>query len=89
MYSDEDGTATKQSQAVYDARMRMLLSTTSLLSWLGFGAAILNGEYARENLTFTSSLNQLGLLSWSKILWASCVAKHNTMLLQLLELIGA
>jgi hypothetical protein len=68
MYSDEDGTATKQSQAVYDARMRILLPTTSLLSWLGFGAAILNGEYARENLSFTSSLNQSSLLCWSRIL---------------------
>lgn len=72
MYADEDGIATRRSQAVYDARMRILLSTTSLLSWLGFGAAILNGEYAGENLQFTLSLKQSGLLRWSKFLWASC-----------------
>jgi hypothetical protein len=74
MYCDEDGIATKQSQDVYDTRMRILLSMTSLLSWLGFGAAILNGEYAGENLRFTLSLKQsgIGLLRWSKFLWVSC-----------------
>ncbi|KAI9745397.1 MAG: hypothetical protein M1818_000931 [Claussenomyces sp. TS43310] len=72
MYSDEDGIATKRSQALYDARMRILLSTTSLLSWLGFGAAILNGEYAGDNL----SLEGFEFLRWSKFLWASCAQRR-------------
>ncbi len=72
MYMDEDGTATKQSQDAYDARMRILLSATSLLSWLGFGAAILNREYGQDNLQFTSPLNeQFYILRWSKFLWVS------------------
>jgi len=72
MYSDEDGIATKQSQAIYDTRMRILLSTTSLLSWLGFGAAIFNAEYARENLHLKLIVKQSDLLGWSKYLWVSC-----------------
>ncbi|RFU32967.1 hypothetical protein B7463_g3371, partial [Scytalidium lignicola] len=69
MYSDEDGIATKQSQATYDSRVRMLLLTTSLLSWLGFSAAILNGEYVRENIYFIPPLELSGLLHCSKVLW--------------------
>jgi hypothetical protein len=76
MYSDEDGVATKQSQSVYDARIRTLVSTTSLLSWLCFGAALLNGEYSREKLQFSLPLKPLDLLSWSKFLWASGVLAH-------------
>jgi len=77
MYSDEDGLATKQSQAAYDTRMRILLSTTSFLSWVGFGAAILNGEYTRENSLLTLSLKQSDLIQWSKFLWVSCVHLNN------------
>jgi hypothetical protein len=53
MYSDEDGVATKQLQSLYNTRIRTLVSATSLLSWLCFGAALLNGEYSRENLQFS------------------------------------
>ena len=67
MYWDEDGIATKQSQAVYDARMRILLYATSLLSSLGFGASILNGDYAGEDLRFTLSLKPSGLLHRGQI----------------------
>ena len=73
MYEDEDGTATKESQADYDARMRFLLSANSLLSWITFIAAIWNGEYGpQEDLKSTAiSLNQPDLLRWSKFVWAS------------------
>ncbi|OKL62783.1 hypothetical protein UA08_01523 [Talaromyces atroroseus] len=61
MYSDQDGWATAQSQAVYSSRIRLLLSLTSVLSWLGFGAALLEGQYAAPIQTNT--------LEWSKYLW--------------------
>jgi len=70
MYSDDDGIATKQSQAVYNTRIRILLYTTSLLSWLGFGLAVLNGDYAGD-----FSLLLSGFLGWSKFLWVSCALK--------------
>ena len=75
MYSDKDGIAMTRSQAVYDARIRTLLAMTSLLSWLGFCAAVLNGEYAREYFTFPLPLKHISLLSWSKFLWVSCTPK--------------
>jgi len=71
IYSDEDGVATKESQAAYDARVRMLRSLIVLLSWLGLCVAVLNGEYARENLHLTSSLTQLIFLHGTKFLWVS------------------
>lgn len=70
MYKDEDGVATKQSQAVYNARIRGLLSSTLILSWLGLVATILNGEYAKERFDFILLLNQS---DWSGILWASYI----------------
>lgn len=74
MYTDQDGIATERSQAMYNSRMRILLSTTSLLSWAGFAFAILNGEFTRENLRLTlSSLNQTDLLHLSKFLWESYI----------------
>jgi hypothetical protein len=76
MYSDKDGTATEQSQAEYDARIRLLKSGTSLLSWLGFAAAVFSGEYARENLHFTRSLKQNDLMQWTIFLWASFFIRH-------------
>lgn len=81
MYSDKDGIATTRSQAVYNAHTRKLLAITSLLSWLGFCAAVLNGEYSRENFTFPLSLKQPDLLSWNKFLWASYTQKGTHMLL--------
>jgi hypothetical protein len=71
IYSDEDGIATKQSQAVYDARIGTLLFTTSLLSWLGFGAAIWEGAYIKENMLLAISLDKKSLLRLSKLLWVS------------------
>ena len=71
MYSDEDGFATKQSQAAYTARMNILLSITALLSFLGFGAAILNGEYTLQNLQCKLSLITSVLFYCNKLLWAS------------------
>ena len=76
MYADEDGIASKQSEAAYHGRLRVLLSTTSLISWLGFGMAVLNGDYARERLYW----DHLSLHYWSKILWASqCHSKAHTL----------
>ncbi len=69
IYSDEDGIATKQSQAEYDTRMRTLLSATSLLSWVGFAAAILEGAYTRESLRFPALLDKYSLLHSSKVMW--------------------
>jgi hypothetical protein len=72
MYSDKDGMATKQSQAVYDRSIRRLLFVTSLLSWLGFVAAVLNGEYTGNNLHDLVSLDEASFLSLGQFLWASC-----------------
>jgi len=69
MYSDEDGIASKRSQAVYDTRMRTLLFTTSLLSWVGFGAAILEGAYTKEGLRFPRRLDESHLSYLNKIIW--------------------
>ncbi|CAI7643455.1 unnamed protein product [Penicillium glandicola] len=49
MYSDKDGTASKESEAVYWDRIRTLRSLNSLLSLLGVGAFTLSGEYSGEN----------------------------------------
>ena len=40
MYSDENGVASKESEAAYNARIRLLVSMTSFLSWLGLAAAV-------------------------------------------------
>jgi hypothetical protein len=69
MYRDGDGTATEQSQAQYGARVRLLFLATRLLSFVGFGAAILNGKYARENLKLHVSLDMATLLEYSKLCW--------------------
>ncbi|KAE9365698.1 ABC multidrug transporter [Stipitochalara longipes BDJ] len=79
MHSDQDGTATKQSQAVYDFRIRRLLFTTSLLSWLGLFAAALNNEYTGKNLRIPVSLKGASLLRLSQFLlslhWKDSPAK--------------
>jgi hypothetical protein len=71
MYLDEDGAATNQSQAVYDARIRLLLFATCLLSFVGFGTAVLNGDYTQEKLQFGILLNTSDLVEYSKLLWVS------------------
>ncbi|PYH72299.1 uncharacterized protein BO88DRAFT_402533 [Aspergillus vadensis CBS 113365] len=40
MYSDEDGAASKESEVAYNARIRLLVSMTEFLSWLGLAAAV-------------------------------------------------
>jgi hypothetical protein len=69
MYHDKDGVATKQSQAVYDSRIRSLLFATRLLSFVGLGTAFLNGEYAGENLQLPVSPTILDLVTSQKLLW--------------------
>ncbi|KAE8360440.1 hypothetical protein BDV27DRAFT_134516 [Aspergillus caelatus] len=59
MYSDEDGMASKESQSQYNIRIRMLISLTTLLSWLDLSTAVANGNYARENVQFGFSFTQL------------------------------
>jgi len=71
MYADQDGTATKQSQAAYDCSIRRLLFTTSLLSWLGLAAAALNDEYTRDNLPNLLHVREISHLNLSQLLWAS------------------
>lgn len=46
MYSDRDGTATKQSQSTYDTHLRFLRLASSVLSSIGFGAVATGGEYS-------------------------------------------
>jgi hypothetical protein len=65
MYSDNDGTASKDSEVAYWARIRSLTVLTSLLSWMGFGAALLSSEYT------SMELNVYQPISWIKFLWAS------------------
>lgn len=65
MYSDEDGTASKESEAIYWDRTRTICSLNSLLSLLGVGAFTLSGEYAKEH----KSCNQP--IFFAKVLWAS------------------
>ena len=50
MYADQDGSASKESQAIYDRRIQGLVSATSLLSSWGFLVAALCNEYAENNL---------------------------------------
>lgn len=71
MYEDEDGIATKQSEAVYATRTRLLLFMNAVLSWLGFGAAILHGEYDRDDLHLLFSSGLSGLCGWTSFLWVS------------------
>lgn len=71
MYSDQDGTATKQSQATYENHIRRLLFTSSLLSWLGFVAAALNNEYMGDNLRVLVNLREISIPSVGQLLWAS------------------
>lgn len=47
MYSDRDGTASKQSQIAYDRQMRLLRLATGVLSSIGFAVEIVHGECIR------------------------------------------
>lgn len=46
MYSDRDGTATKQSQFTYDTHMRFLRLASGVLSSIGFAAVIIGEKYS-------------------------------------------
>lgn len=75
MYSDEDGAASKESEAAYKARIRLLVSMTSFLSWLGLAAAVTDvADYRVIFLQSFLSAAKLSLLHWSKLLWASFFA---------------
>lgn len=65
MYSDDDGTASRQSEAAYWARIRNLLALTSLLSWMGFGAALLSSNFTIVDFAVYQPI------FWAKFLWAS------------------
>lgn len=69
MYADRDGAATKQSQAAYDARVRVLLLATSVLSAVGFSAAALNGEYTNISWKLELSAWELHAHLWRRFLW--------------------
>ncbi|KAJ4165257.1 hypothetical protein LMH87_006895 [Akanthomyces muscarius] len=78
MYSDRDGTATKQSQMVYDRQMRLLRLAVGVLSSIGFGAVTIGGEYSRTALeqlmdsTWKVNRHLAGPLLWP-ILWIHCI----------------
>ncbi|KAH8802929.1 hypothetical protein F5884DRAFT_887734 [Xylogone sp. PMI_703] len=74
MYSDLDSTTTKQSQAVYNCRIRRLLFTTSPPLTLGFFAAALNNKYTGKSYLFGSTFNEK---RYKKILIASVLPKGN------------
>ncbi|KAJ3485575.1 hypothetical protein NLG97_g6785 [Lecanicillium saksenae] len=59
MYVDQDGAATRQSQAIYDQRVRRLIFAISTLSAVGFASAARAGEYTQT--TFEWKLSIWGL----------------------------
>ncbi|KAH7378047.1 ABC multidrug transporter [Cadophora sp. MPI-SDFR-AT-0126] len=69
MYSDQDGTASKLSQAEYDTRRATLLWITTILSCIGFGVALVNGEYSVEAFSMPFALQRESILVWSTALW--------------------
>lgn len=69
MYVDRDGAATKQSQEAYDARVRVLLLTVSILSAVGSSAAALNGEYTDINWMPELFAWELHVHLWRPYLW--------------------
>ncbi|KAJ5727734.1 P-loop containing nucleoside triphosphate hydrolase protein [Penicillium malachiteum] len=56
MYSDKDGTASEESEAHYQAQTRPLLFLTSVLSFLGFVVAALDGHLSLHWQTHPSTL---------------------------------
>ncbi|KAM0664856.1 hypothetical protein ACQRIU_006714 [Beauveria bassiana] len=69
MYSDRDGTATKQSQSAYDSRVRYLRLATSVLVSIGFGAAIADGEYGRAIIQWPADRVWALHWDWDRLLW--------------------
>lgn len=67
MYSDDDGTASRESEAAYWARIRNLIALTSLLSWMGLGAALLRSDFTIVDFIVYQPT------FWAKFLWASIV----------------
>lgn len=75
MYSDRDGTATKQSQMVYDKQKRLFCLAIGLISSIGFSAVAIVGEYSRP--TFESSLDSCWKVNWhhaGPLLWVGPTA---------------
>lgn len=72
MYSDRDGTATKQSQSAYDSRVRFLRLATSVLISIGLGAAIADGEYDRARFEWPA--DSVWGLHWHRLLWVGLTA---------------
>lgn len=70
MYSDRDGTATKQSQMVYDKQKRLLCLATGLISSIGLGAVAIGGEYSCTTFAslldsrWKANLHHVGPLLW-------------------------
>ncbi|KAJ5633754.1 P-loop containing nucleoside triphosphate hydrolase protein [Penicillium herquei] len=61
MYSDQDGTASEESEAHYQAQIRPLLFLTSVLSFLGFTVAALDGHALAQLLWPLLSIHSLSL----------------------------
>ena len=75
MYSDKDGAASKESEAAYKARVRLLVSMTSFLSCLGLAAAVTGvADYRVIFLQSYLPSATWSPLHWSKLLWASFFA---------------
>jgi len=64
MYSDNDGTASKETEEIYQRQKRTLCSVTSLLSALGLAAVIWSGGYGRGNMSWRKPFFV------AKLLWA-------------------
>lgn len=65
MYSDEDGTALKESEAIYRDRIRTLCSLNSIITFLGVAAFTLSCQYARESKSWNHPI------VLAEVLWAS------------------
>ena len=73
MYSDEDGTASKESEIVYWSRVRNILTLNSLLSLVGCILTALTGEDRGESIARRS------LKPWPAGSVAGCAAgEHQT-----------
>lgn len=76
MYSDRDGTATKQSQEIYDKRVKSILITTSLFASIGLSSAALEGDYTNISYQWKLSIWGLHLQPSGPLLWVSSHRKH-------------
>jgi hypothetical protein len=77
IYSNKDGTASKESEEIYQNRIWRLCFLTSLVSLLGTGAFSLSGGYARENESWKQPI------FLAKLLWVSTWDKSSLITLGL------